>query len=172
MSVCVCVYECVRVCKFMQATECSQACPTKTPPPLISSPIWNTLIHRELSLSFSLPPYPSLCLSLLTHFSPFSLSLSPCIFGSYSQVRAESPNMWRVLASLLMPLLQHWGRWLIIRSPNRMVSPLLDLCLVWLLVFCEEKKKETVWLEQLCFFAAMTLYFVMCACASPLNSVS
>lgn len=72
---CVCVHECVRVCKFMQATECSQACPTKTPPPLISSPIWNTLIHRELYLSFSLPPYPSLCLSLLTHFSLLSLSL-------------------------------------------------------------------------------------------------
>lgn len=145
---------CVRVCKFMQATECSQAYPTKTPPPLISSPIWNTLIHRELSLSSSL----SSPLSLISHLSlPPSPSPSPppapCVFGSYSQVLAESPNMWRALASPLMPLLQHWGRWLIIRSPNRMVSP------------------ETVKLE-LWLFPVVAVYFGMRASVPLLNSVS
>lgn len=62
---------CVWVCKFMQATECSQAYPTKTPPPLISSPIWNTLIHRELSLSLSL----SLSASHISLSLPTSLPL-------------------------------------------------------------------------------------------------
>lgn len=50
-----------------------------------------------------------------------------------------------------------------------MVSPVSDHCLFSCLLFCEEK---TVMLEQLCVFPAMTVYFVMYACASLLNSMS
>lgn len=70
VSGCVCLW----VCKFMQATECSQAYPTKTPPPLISSSIWNTLIHRELSLSSSLS-LPILLSVSLNSFLSLSLPL-------------------------------------------------------------------------------------------------
>lgn len=87
---------CAWVCKFMQATECSQAYPTKTPPPLIPSPIWNTLIHRELSLSLSLCLSFSLSVSL-THCSPsLSFSLYFCLMltgPSRKPKYVESPRI-------------------------------------------------------------------------------
>lgn len=65
----------------MWAPECSQAFPTKTPPPLISSPIWKTLIQRDLSLflSFSLTPYPPHSF-ILHSFAYIPLTPPPCLW--------------------------------------------------------------------------------------------